>query len=209
VRRRRDAHGPAQIAPQVEPVRVPGRVRASSTAVVLVTRNHAGIVKDRLRAWQGLLEAIDTRWFVLDLGSTDESVAEAEAAHVQVLRRPGGLVRALATVDVAVRLAGADVVLIIEAAAEPHPSIIELAGVVRAGHVAAVAPERHPVALAVSSQAWLAAARATDLDGVTRARRSGGLRPGSTVWWRVRSKCPCGEAGCTARKPPWRWCASC
>jgi hypothetical protein len=176
VRRRRDAHGPAQIAPPLEPLRVAGRAQASSTAVVLVTRNHAGIVKDRLRAWQRLLEAIDTRWFVLDLGSTDDSVAEAEAAHVQVLRRPGGLVRALATVDVAVRLAGADVVLIIEAAAEPHPSIIELAGVVRAGHVAAVAPERHPVALAVASQAWLAAARATDLDGVTRARRSGGLR---------------------------------
>lgn len=176
VRRRRDAHGPAQVAPPVEPQRAGSRAASSSTAVVLVCRNHARFLVDRVKAWQRLLDAIDTRWLVLDLGSTDDSVDQAEAAHVQVLRRPGGLVTPLATVDVAVRQAGADVVLLIDAAAEPHPAIIELAGVVRAGHAAAVAPERHPIALAVARQAWLEAGRGTDLDVATRARRLGGLR---------------------------------
>lgn len=176
VRKHRDVREPVVAMPSVVEVAEQATATAGSLAFVWVTRNHAGVLDARLQAWRALLPSAGVRWLALDLGSTDLTVAGLADHQLRVLHLPGGLTTPLLAIDQAARAAQADVALIVDADAEPHPGVLGLVEAVRAGHVAAVAPERRPVAMAVSTARWLAGAQAHDLSVLDRTGRLGGLR---------------------------------
>ena len=153
VHRRRDAASPAQTR---EPIAVAAASEAvqASCAVFLVSRNHAPRVGPALQAWKQIIDSVDVRWWLLDLGSTDESVAFAEAAHVPVLFRPGGLAQPMASLDAILRAARADIVVLLDADAQPSQQLAGVLTAVRRGARVAAAPARHPVALAIATADW-------------------------------------------------------
>lgn len=162
VHRRREAAGPVQGgAPSV--ASVAPEVLLAGTALVLVTRNHAGLVAERLQAWRALL-GDDLRLWVLDLGSTDASAAEAEAARARLIVRPGGLVAPMATLDAAMRQIQAEVVVFADADARPNSDLAATVQAVKAGPSAAAAPRVRPSVLAVSRKAWNARPFSDHLD---------------------------------------------
>jgi hypothetical protein len=176
IRKHRDVREPVVAMPSVVEVAEQATATAGSLAFVWVTRNHAGVLDARLQAWRALLPSAGVRWLALDLGSTDLTVAGLADHLLRVLHLPGGLTTPLLAIDQAARAAQADVALIVDADAEPHPGVLGLVEAVRAGHVAAVAPERRPVAMAVATARWLAGAQANDLSVLDRTGRLGGLR---------------------------------
>ncbi len=163
-KRRRDAvGGPLQATTTEEMVSPP--LHLATTAFVLVSRNDGGRVTDRLHAWRALVEAPDVRWWLLDLGSVDESIAHAEAAHAQVVLVPGGAVAPMATLAALLRRVDADTILIADADALPDRRSLRVLADVRAGKKVAAAPADRPGVLAIDRTAWQAEGfgRAVDL----------------------------------------------
>lgn len=159
VRRRRDAAGGAQVA-AVAAVPDSGRSPEASyepavaTAFFLVSRNHAAVVRDRLAAWHERLDRVDLRWWLLDLGSVDESAAEGERAQATVLHRPGGLVKPLQSIEIALRTSEADLVVLADPEATPDVRVNEALTIARRGTpLVIVGAGRTPVVV-ISRRAW-------------------------------------------------------
>jgi len=173
-RRREAAQSGSPAATPVTSPRTPD-VIAGATAFFVVSRNHAGVLADRLRGWQLLLDAVDVRWGVLDLGSTDSSAAEAESVHATLLTRPGGLVDPLATLQAVLRQTSAEVIVLADAHARPGQDLLAVLQAVRNGRMAAAAPAHAPQVLALSRKAWLAKDFAKSADLRAWAAQDGGV----------------------------------
>ena len=151
-RRRQALGGPLPAEPVQEVQAAP--MHLTTTAFVLVSRNDGGRVRDRLTAWRALVEAPDVRWWLLDLGSVDESVAHAEELHVNVLSVPGGAVEPMATLAMLLRRVEADTVIIADADAMPDKRSLRVLADVRAGQRVAAAPAERPGVLAIDASMW-------------------------------------------------------
>ena len=152
-RRRRDKLGGAIVVETPADVGVQ-HIHLPTTAFVLVSRNDGGRVVSRMQAWRAVLQATDVRWWLLDLGSVDESVTAAEAVHAQVLTVPGGLVTPLQTLDQVVQRVDADVIVVAEADAYPDGTVTDLLTRVRGGAALAVPERVDPRLLVLSRAAW-------------------------------------------------------
>jgi hypothetical protein len=151
VRRSREAGGPAQVSrAEVDA----GAAVAASVAVVLVTRNHAGRVGDAFAVWRERLDAVDLRWFALDLGSVDATAAEAEAARASLVVHAGGLAAPMQALDALLRTVTADVVVLADAGAVPGAWLPDVIAQVRAGRAVVAAPAGSPMVVAIRRQAW-------------------------------------------------------
>jgi hypothetical protein len=152
-KRRRQALGGPLPAEAAETMGAPP-LHLATTAFVLVSRNDGGRVIDRLTVWRQLVEAPDVRWWLLDLGSVDESIAHAEAMHASVISVPGGAVDPMKTLDLLLRRIDADTVLIADADALPDKRALRVLADVRTGRWVAAAPLQRPGVLAINRQAW-------------------------------------------------------
>lgn len=153
-KRRRNALGGPVAAETPEEMAAPP-IHLTTTAFVLVSRNDGGRVVGRLTAWKSLVEAPDVRWWLLDLGSVDESVAHAEEQHVQVVAVAGGAVEPMRTLERLLRRVDADTVIIADADALPDKRALKVIAEVRAGKRVAAAPAENPGVLAIDRTAWL------------------------------------------------------
>ncbi len=123
--------------------------------VVLVTRNHAHLIENRLRSWRELLPEVDLRWAVLDLGSTDATAQRVEEfAGVRLLVRPGGLVGPAAALTAALKALTGDTLVLVDVEAEPDTVVEALLRAVKAGAAVAVAPRTRADFLAISRASW-------------------------------------------------------
>ncbi len=112
--------------------------RAVGVALVLVARNHGPVIAARLAAWRQVVPEVDVRLAVLDLGSTDDTVATVEEdAAVTVASCPGGLADPLVALAVAVRALPADVAVLVQADHPPGPRGVALVQAARTGGVTA------------------------------------------------------------------------
>lgn len=127
---------------------------ARSIAVVLVTRNHAAIARQQLQKWRAALPALSVRWHVLDLGSTDHTVASLAAERARITLQPGGRADMMTALDRALPSLDADVALVVDVAAEPIDRIDELVTRVVEGAPLAVPAQRRPGIAAISVPAW-------------------------------------------------------
>ncbi len=152
-KRRRQALGGPLPAETAEEMAAPP-VHLATTAFVLISRNDGGRVVDRLTAWRALIEAPDVRWWLLDLGSVDDSVAHAEALHAQVVVIPGGTVAPMATLAALLRRVDADTVILADADALPDRRALRVLADVRAGRPVSAAPSDRPGVLAIDRKAW-------------------------------------------------------
>lgn len=108
--------------------------RAIGVCVVLVTRNHAPVIAARLGAWRQAVPDVDVRMAVLDLGSTDDTVAAVEEdSKVTLASCPGGLADPLRALAVAVRAVPSDIAVLVEAGHPPGPRGVALVQAARAG----------------------------------------------------------------------------
>ncbi len=153
-KRRRQALGGALPAGTPEESLTPS-LHLATTAFVLVSRNDGGRVVDRFTAWRTLVEAPDVRWWLLDLGSVDESIAHAEDLHASVISVPGGAVEPMATLGLLLRRVDADTVVIADADALPDRRSLRVLTDVRHGRTVAAAPADSPGVLAIERKAWL------------------------------------------------------
>ncbi len=163
--------------PVAEPVPPAAAVSAPaaavrSTAIAIVTRNHARNLANTVKQWRRVAQQVDMHWWAIDLGSTDDSADIAQAEHLQLLVFPGGYAAPLTTLDAAVAAIGADLLLLVDGDAEPNPEVLQLLSVVRAGHAVAMAPSAQPVAMAIDAQRWRQAAQGSG-DWLTRQRHLG------------------------------------
>lgn len=123
--------------------------------VVLVTRNHAHLIENRLRAWREVLPEVDLRWAVLDLGSTDATAQRVEEfAGVRLLVRPGGLVGPAAALTAALKALTGDALVLVDVEAEPDTVVEALLRALKAGAAVAVAPRSRADFLAISRASW-------------------------------------------------------
>ncbi len=153
-KRRRQAVGGPLPAQTHEEVTAPP-LHLATTAFVLVSRNDGGRIADRLTAWRALVEAPDVRWWLLDLGSVDESIADAEAMHALIVAVPGGAVTPMATLATLLRRVDADTVLLVDADALPDKRALRVLADVRAGQAVAAMPFERPGVLAIDRARWL------------------------------------------------------
>jgi len=122
--------------------------------VVVITRNHADSLGRRVDQLRRQVTAVDTRWWILDLGSVDDSVAIAVARRATAISVPGGRVRPLASLDVAMARCGGDVVLFVDADCMDLGPLSALIRQVRDGADLAGPTARRPGMVAVSRDAW-------------------------------------------------------
>ncbi len=169
-KRRRQALGGPLPAETHEEVSAPP-LHLATTAFVLVSRNDGGRVSDRLTAWRALVEAPDVRWWLLDLGSVDESIAHAEALHASVVLVPGGAVEPMATLATLLRRVDADTVLLVDADALPDKRALRVLADVRGGKRVAALPLDRPGVLAINRTVWLRDGFAGAADLATWAQR--------------------------------------
>lgn len=169
---------PASSAPVWE-----ARGPTGGATVVLVTRNHAHLIENRLRAWREALPEVDLRWAVLDLGSTDATAQRAEEfAGVRLLVRPGGLVGPAAALTAALKALTGDALVLVDVEAEPDTVVEALLRALRAGAAVAVAPRSRVDFLAISRASWEAGGQ-PPLDDLPRwaAVHGGVVRFGAMV----------------------------
>lgn len=174
VRRHRDVEAPAtaSIAATDE------HLVASSVAVALVSRNHAGQLTDAFATWRRRVDGIDVRWFLLDLGSTDASAAEAEACRARVLVREGGLVEPMAALDLLLRSCDADLVVVADAGAVPGVALDDALAAAKSGVAAVALPAGAPTIVVLRRQAWQAHAFST-ADGLAAWAAAAGSADGA------------------------------
>lgn len=142
--------------------------------IALVTRNDQARVATALAAWRKKLPEPDLRWAVVDLGSTDDTVATIEdVPGIKVILQPGGLVDPAATVCAALRQITADSLLLIDVRAEPDSVAEALLRALRAGAALAIAPRVHPTLIAVARHAWVRDGERDVRDWSAWARRHG------------------------------------
>ncbi len=123
--------------------------------VALVSRNHQGLVANALQQWRQVLGGTDVRWALLDLGSTDDSVAEVEDfPGIRLVLRPGGLVEPAATLQAALQQLTGDTLAVVDVQALPDPLLAEMIRQVQGGAALVVAPQQRPAMLAVSRTTW-------------------------------------------------------
>lgn len=151
-RRRATLGGPIVAAP-VEELNVPPLL-LPSTALVLVCRNDSARVTSRIQAWKQVLDAPDIHWWLVDLGSVDETMTLAEALHVRTLSVPGGLVQPLHTLDLVMRRVDAEVIAIVEAETYPDGTLLPLLQAVRSGQPIAVPQRYQPGMVVLAKKAW-------------------------------------------------------
>ena len=142
--------GAASCAPPWETAMASG-----GATVALVTRNHAGIIEEKLKAWRTVLAEPDLRWAVLDLGSTDATAQKVEEhPGVRLIVRPGGLVEPAATLQALLKGLPGDAVVLVDVEADPDSVVESLLRALKAGAALAVAPRKHPDFLAISRAQW-------------------------------------------------------
>lgn len=142
--------GAASCAPPWETAMASG-----GATVALVTRNHAGILEEKLKAWRAALPEPDLRWAVLDLGSTDATAQKVEEhPGVRLIVRPGGLVEPAATLQALLKGLPGDAVVLVDVEADPDSVVESLLRALKAGAALAVAPRKHPDFLAISRAQW-------------------------------------------------------
>ena len=125
------------------------------TVLVIACCNHATILQQRLTQWRAEVPDLDVRQCVLDLGSTDDTAAIAEEVPtVRLLHRPGGLADPLRTLAATLRAVTADVVVFVDAAAEPGPAALRCAQAVRHGGALVFAAAENPHVCAISAKLW-------------------------------------------------------
>jgi hypothetical protein len=122
----------------------------------LATRNHAATVRSSLQGWRAALPQAEVQWWLLDLGSTDDTVALVEdESWLRIVHHAGGLVRPLAALAHVLRETSAEIVVLADADAPPSDVVNTLVQAVRSGPALASAPQRYPALLAVSRPQWL------------------------------------------------------
>jgi hypothetical protein len=142
--------GAASCAPPWETAMASG-----GATVALVTRNHAGMLEEKLKAWRTVLPEADLRWAVLDLGSTDATAQKVEEhPGVRLIVRPGGLVEPAATLQALLKGLPGDAVVLVDVEADPDSVVESLLRALKAGAAVAVAPRKHPDFLAISRSQW-------------------------------------------------------
>lgn len=177
-RRRRQALGGPRPAALPDAAPAPALL-LPSTAFVWVSRNHGAQLVERVRAWRSLLDAADVRWWLLDLGSVDESVADAEAQHLKVVTAPGGLVTPMATLTAVLHRVDADVVVLADAEALPDRAVLTAIADVRGGRTVVALPREAPTVLAISREAWRRDGFGAAPDLATWSKRR---LPGTAPW---------------------------
>ena len=148
----------------------------SAISVVLITRNHEALVCQRLQQLRECITAMDTRWWALDLGSVDRSVAVAREARVNVIFAPGGRVHPMASLDQALTGCGGEVIVLLDAECLPGEGLHQLIESVRQGPPLAVPRARSPGVVVVRRSAWEGRRFEGDHDLVQWANACGGLR---------------------------------
>lgn len=154
VRRHRHADVDQVVAADVAQLAETNSLLLGAQAVVLVSRNHGNGLAQRLQQWKNAVSGVDTRWLLLDLGSTDDSVAQAEALNLKILHRPGGLVDPLATLDWALQQITCELVLVADAQFAPPAQVSLLFTALRAGSTLSLTPSDRPSLAALSRKAW-------------------------------------------------------
>lgn len=163
--------GAASCAPPWETAMASG-----GATVALVTRNHAGIIEERLKAWRTVLAEPDLRWAVLDLGSTDATAQKVEEhPGVRLIVRPGGLVEPAATLQALLKGLPGDAVVLVDVEADPDSVVESLLRALKAGAALAVAPRKHPDVLAISRAQWDRGGQPVLLELLQWAEVHGGL----------------------------------
>ena len=138
----------------VAPAGPPTKRLQSAVSVVVISRNHATLLADRFASLSGIITAVDTRWWLLDLGSVDPSVAVAEQHRAGVISVPGGLVEPLRTLDAAMARCGGDVVVFVDAQCPDLSAASDLVARVRAGAALVSAGGGHPAMVAIARKPW-------------------------------------------------------
>ncbi|MSQ82422.1 MAG: hypothetical protein EXR77_05815 [Myxococcales bacterium] len=106
---------------------------SSGVALVLIARNDAAVLQSRLQAWRTAVPNVDVRLAVLDVGSTDDSVAQAqEDSSVTVVCCAGGLAEPLLALRTLLRATTADVVVVVQAQLAPSERAIAMVKAARA-----------------------------------------------------------------------------
>lgn len=177
-KRRRQVLGGPLPAETAEELSAPP-MHLATTAFVLVSRNDGGRVVDRFTAWRALVEAPDVRWWLLDLGSVDDSIAHAEALHANVVSVPGGVVEPLTTLSFLLRRVDADTVILADADALPDKRSLRVLTDVRSGQKIAATPLEQPDVLAIDRKRWLREGFGDALDLSAWAKRT---MPGHPPW---------------------------
>jgi len=144
-----------------------------SMAVVIATCNDESRIADRIAGWRAIVTAMDTRWVVLDFGSTDGTVAAVQPLRVELIQAPGGRVDILATLDRCMRETEADVVVFVDAVMEPDAIVHTVADRAAAGASLVVPQVRLPGLVAVSRGTWKHDAFAGHFDLIDWAEHTG------------------------------------
>ena len=140
--------------------------------VVLCTRNHEAVVVERIAAWRARLPSLRSRVAVLDLGSTDQTVARARGAGADVHSVEGGRVNPLATLDEAIGVFDEPIVIFADASVDPPAAITVLLDAVHDGRSARVHQRSAGAVFVCRRAAWRGqpfAAHAGLLDWAARA----------------------------------------
>ncbi len=144
--------------------REPSLSLRAALSLVVVTCNDSALVGRRLDQLCQQVTAIDTRWWVLDLGSVDDSIAVAQQRRAGVVAVPGGRVRPLEALDKAMEGCGGDLVVFVDAGCADVSSIPKLVAHVRQGAWLAGPDSRRPGLVVVSREAWQKQAFAGSFD---------------------------------------------
>ena len=144
-----------------------------SLAVVIITRNAEAVIAERIKAWRDEQPGLGTQWLVLDLGSTDGTLAALESLRVQLVSMPGGRVRLLEAMDRAMAANDADVVLFADALALPSSVGDDLVDRANRGAALAVAGGERTGILTVPRAAWQQGGFAGSFDLLHWARDKG------------------------------------
>lgn len=159
------------------PIETCAPVGHGGVTVALVSRNHQGLVAKALQQWRQVLGGTDVRWALIDLGSTDDSVAEVEDfPGIRLVLRPGGLVEPAATLQAALQQLTGDTLAVVDVQALPDPLLGDLIRQVQSGSALAVAPQQRPAMLAVSRTAWEKLGGVQVRDWQAWAQQNGGLQ---------------------------------
>lgn len=127
---------------------------AQTLAVVLVTRNDEDLIRPVAAKWREEFGALSTRWYAVDLGSTDATVAALQGMPVKLSLHPGGRAEMMQTLDLALDAIDNDAVLLVDVRATHCPDAAKLVAKVHQGAPLAVPAVRRPGIAVVSMSHW-------------------------------------------------------
>lgn len=130
--KRGDAEPAGNPAPPTEAFAPPP---TRSVTVALAARNHAAVIGPTLQNWRAAVNDVDVRFCVVDLGSTDETVAQVQdVAGLALLHCPGGLADPPRVLAVLARGIDADMVVVADGDCQPAAELLALVQACRDAH---------------------------------------------------------------------------